>query len=151
MVVEESMTTIRVVVMALLILGAVIVLGLASPQLHLPNADFFGFIGKMLGFLEQSVGLAGKETAEWFCQKDFQDAIDLCKIGTLQLSKYCNVADEEKLGICLKAPDGMDAFCAQSWTDREKACGDQNDFNSVCEKINSVKDIKTMKDMSFCK
>jgi hypothetical protein len=83
--------------------------------------------------------------------EDFQDAIDLCKIGTLQLSKYCNVADEEKAGICLKAPDGMDAFCAQSWTDREKACGDQNDFNSVCEKINSVKDIKTMKDMSFCK
>ena len=151
MAIEESMTTIRVIAIALLMLGAVIVLGLASPQLHVPNADFFGFIGQLMGFLENSVGLAGKATADMFCQKSLQDAINLCKISSPQLNNYCSAADEEKAGICLKAPDGMDAFCAQSWTDKEKACADINDFNSACEKINTAKNIQSTKDLSFCK
>jgi hypothetical protein len=148
---EEAVTTTRVIIIALLMVGAVIAMGLASPKINVPNADLFGFIGQLMGFLENSVGLAGKATAEWFCQKDLQDAIKLCRISPSQLNNYCSTADEEKGGTCLKAPDGMGTFCDLSWTDREKACADQNDFNSVCEKINSAKNIQTTKDLSFCK
>ncbi|MEM5814196.1 MAG: hypothetical protein QXD77_00040 [Candidatus Aenigmatarchaeota archaeon] len=148
---EKSMEILIVFGGALLILLAVIALGSATGLLKAPEADFFAFLGRMFFFLEQQVGLAGKETADMFCQKDLQDAIELCKISAGQLSDYCSMDEYEQAGVCQDPPGGMKEFCKQPPTEKAKICKRQNEFNSGCEAVNAQKDAKSTKDLPFCK
>lgn len=153
---EKSMGLLKALMFMILIAIAVIAVAIAVPQrLIIPGGgqlDIFTYMGQRFSeFLGQQVGLGGKETAEWFCQRDLQDNIELCKMSPSQLSDYCKSSDEEKNGICLKPPDTMAKFCELGFAEREKKCSDQNDFNSACEEVNAKKDAKSTKDLPFCK
>jgi len=145
------MDVILAVAGALIILLGVIALAAGAGMLKAPGTDFFAFLGNMFGFLERQVGLAGKETADMFCEKPLQEAIDMCKMKPSQLSDYCDAEELEQAGICQKPPTEMKKFCEQLLSDRIKMCRDQNGFNSACDAVNTAKKITTMKDMPFCK
>jgi len=139
------------IVGGLLILLGVLIFASGAGLIEIPGTDFFAMLGKLFGFLEKEVWLAGKETREWFCEKDLQDAIKLCQISPSQLEEYCSATDEEKLGICQDPPKGMKGFCKESWSRREKICESQNEFNSACGEILKRQFYPSMKDMPFCK
>jgi hypothetical protein len=148
---EKSMEIIVAVAGALIILLGVIAIAGAANLIKVPGGDFFSFIGRMFGFVEQQVGLAGKETADYFCQKDLQENIKLCKITSSQLSDYCAKEDYEKVGICQNPPSGMAQFCTNSFSERTKFCSQMNSFNSACDSVRSSKNIPSTKDLPFCK
>ena len=148
---EKSMTIVLVVAGAVLILiAALAVLG-GSNLLQIPGTDFFAFLDRMFDFLNQQIGLAGKQTREWFCSKELQDNIEMCKLTPDMLREYCGMADKEKIGVCQTPGDEIKAFCEESWSKREQICKDQNDFNSACETVNEKGEKWGTEDLPFCK
>jgi hypothetical protein len=140
-----------VVLGALLILMAAFVALGGANLLNVPGSDFFAFLEKMFYFLEQKVGLAGQETRDWFCQKDLQENIEICKLTPDMLREYCDMVDKEKIGTCQMPGEEIKAFCEEQWSKRESVCKNQNEFNSGCEGINANKDAGGTKDLPFCK
>lgn len=134
----------------LLLLGALMAAS-AAGLIDIPGTDFFAMLERFFGFLEREVWLAGKSTREFFCEKELQDARDLCKITPEQLREYCDSLDEEKVGTCQTPPEGMEKFCEETWTKREDICATQNEFNSACEQVLAAAEAPSMKDMPFCK
>jgi len=148
---EKSLEILLIVIGILLIGAAMAALAGKAPMISIPGTDFFSFIGRTLNFLGEQVGLAGKGTADWFCDKGFQENEELCKMTTSHLADYCKMPDEEKTGVCAKPPDAMKRFCTLSWSDREAICKKQNEFNSACDSVNTWEGAHVMANMPFCK
>ena len=141
-----SVGIIVALIIGLIIIFSVLGIGQTARGVQTPVAGFFELFGKIGDYLSQRVFLASEQTKDIFCEKQLNEALELCKIESEELKNYCSAEDRESL--CQDPTGTMEEFCKQNGDIKDKACTNQRGFFEFCSQLKTTKDLEKLAESS---